>query len=305
MKNFVFTLSVSILFYSCGKELDLNGNETFEPLAIMNCVMSVGEPIIVQFVQSKSPGDSGNFKIIEDAFIEINNGNIKYQDFFLKKPKDDFNLEYYLCNDNLLESPKGETFTIKASNVNGTFSIVANTTVPGRPSIKSISLVDSKLFEYPGRKGTYNFNGIVEIEFETIEPNSFFQLEGNVENDTYYNLFNVKKDSVYFSKCYLNFLKFEGETFFDTFEAKENAIRNNKLLVEVSSIINSSKAIPDSMNFEIRSITKNYFEYLQDLDKMVKSSQDPFGFPFIVRTNIENGYGIFAITNPYKINLKI
>ena len=58
--------------------------------------------------------------------------------------------------------------------------------------------------------------------------------------------------------------------------------------------INTIGIAAPRFEFELKHVSKEYFQYYTTMEKQVENEGNPFGEPVIIYSNIENGFGIFA-----------
>lgn len=259
-----------------------------EPQIAINAHFTKDEHFLNLLVaQSRGILDTANYKPLQDAEV-----NLFYEDNLL------FNFDYEQAinrffKENSTELVEGN-YRLEISHPDYT-TITARQVMP-----KPVSIV-SAAYE---KDGTLSIDGerVDEIQVVIDDPASeenFYILNTSLfyhyEGDTTIHVQNLYLESNDPIVQYSN----EGPLFSDgTFNG------NEQTLLFYTYNYFGDEAIVDSLEFSLLSISEDRYLYLRSLDAYWNADGNPFAEPVVVHNNVENGFGIFTLSNRSRFTLE-
>lgn len=279
---FLIILLISSLYKSCEKEVGMI-IPPHDPKIVVNSIFSEGEKWNVHVTKSKQILDQTEFEILTNASVDL------YEDEILLE-----SLTY--IGDGIYEStqtPKiGKVYTLRVAS-DGLDSVRAESEILSPVQIKRISKAQKRyesldytelsiVFSDDEKVANYYNVSLYEYEGETVGNCEFFGTPfyfASVDNELKIGDILDTNSVEYFDQdgAAFNDLLFNGTNY------------TLKLLIENRHIDSIDLAM-----VEIKSLSKNYYEYITTRTAYILAQGDPFSQPVYVKSNIENGYGIFA-----------
>ena len=300
MKKYFFLVFVIGLF-SCQKELDFK-IEDDEKKIVVNSVINPDSLIKINL--SKSLGvleDDNNFTFIENATIKLYEDDIFIENLIFDNNKYSYYSTIY---------PKIEkTYKIEAE-VQYMDKISATTNILEPFPILSIDLSQLRIIdeafdedpESPSQTilGTINVEIENQVDIENYFIISFYQLD----TAYYFDTINfVYTDSIIgFSKMSYGYEATQA-THAITYEYYYNSFLSG---LAFSDVIFTNENINYTFEvefpyepshyiyFDLFTIDKDFYQYIESMEKYSMNNGNPFGEPVQVFGNIENGYGLFT-----------
>ena len=305
MKNNIITiLAISSLVFLAAcektvyfdvetKENRLVVNSFLQPDSTNRAVVSLSvDPLAIGFESER----------VSDATIAISkNGS------FIGNFTHEFNGDYYIQNDLLHAEPNDEfELTVSAP---GKETVTASTTIPSLIPISSAAIVDT--FLIPISYSSIDPYGNV-IYIDTLVP--YFKMAITFTDpgtEDYYSLAVMYKDIFNESFACVStndpIFTVSGEynfgaenqagaaTFCDEVMFTDVTFNGTNKTIELNIYaINTIGIAAPRFEFELKHVSKEYFQYYTTMEKQVENEGNPFGEPVIIYSNIENGFGIFA-----------
>lgn len=254
-----------------------------DPKIVVNSIFSEGEKWNVHVTKSKQILDQTEFEILTNASVDL------YEDEILLE-----SLTY--IGDGIYEStqtPKiGKVYTLRVAS-DGLDLVRAESEILSPVQIKRISKAQKRyesldytelsiVFSDDEKVANYYNVSLYEYEGETVGNCEFFGTPfyfASVDNELKIGDILDTNSVEYFDQdgAAFNDLLFNGTNY------------TLKLLIENRHIDSIDVAM-----VEIKSLSKNYYEYITTRTAYILAQGDPFSQPVYVKSNIENGYGIFA-----------
>ena len=279
---FLIILLISSLYTSCEKEVGMI-IPPHDPKIVVNSIFSEGEKWNVHVTKSKQILDQTEFEILTNASVDL------YEDEILLE-----SLTY--IGDGIYEStqtPKiGKVYTLRVAS-DGLDLVRAESEILSPVQIKRISKAQKRyesldytelsiVFSDDEKVANYYNVSLYEYEGETVGNCEFFGTPfyfASVDNELKIGDILDTNSVEYFDQdgAAFNDLLFNGTNY------------TLKLLIENRHIDSIDVAM-----VEIKSLSKNYYEYITTRTAYILAQGDPFSQPVYVKSNIENGYGIFA-----------
>lgn len=282
MKNHLIILSGLLLFISCETIVDIDVPRE-SPRLVLNSFFNPDSTLKAEIYESQFVLDNGDFKTIPGAAVIISdeNGNE------VAKLNDQGNGIY----ESDFKPETGTEYIIQASK-QGYETVTGKDMIPSEPAaVTSIHVASYRNQD----GGTEN-----EITFTINDENGndFYEILGMIE-------FTYTQDSLTYSGFNRMFF-FSDDPVFSDFNSSGSFLLFNDVLFEgkereikVSTFFQYPRCSIDcsseaEINFYVRKVSKQYFDYRQTLELQQSLEGDPFAEPVSVYNNIENGYGIFA-----------
>ena len=271
---------------------------------VLGGVFPVNRAMSVTLSRSKhvTVSDINYESILNNATIEVLEGEIVVDQLIVDTTLESIFLPSRYISSTGFQPQAGNNYTIEI-NAPGFSSASASTVV-----LKQIA-IDAFEFENRIVQISETFFGYpVSMEFDDPEAeNNYYRLEtvltvqfepgGMLENDTTILLVSPKltqgqgfaEDIPLFHGLYFSDIQFKGEK------------QNMEFIVDASRLRELLNAADDeneltsvSISVILKHITKENYDYGITSDLQKKINDDPFAEPVQVRTNVENGLGIFA-----------
>lgn len=277
---------VTILLSACDSPLEYDigvGEKDYDVQTVLNAAISATDPVKVHLSRSRAILDGSPISAIENAVVEL------YADGHTITLSGEGN-GYFRSN----ESPvAGKTYQISASTPYGIVS--ASQYVPHALAFDRLYFEDSVryesadvvlskvVFEITDHKDEQNFYDFVLYQRshkDTIYPLDY-RLDPLDPSELQEDILNGNRDLLQDNGTeYIDRSLFSDELF------NGQSIRMS-LLVKVE--------YPNQpIYLHLKSITKDYFDYILQVRTSNQTLDDPFTEPVTVQTNIEGGLGIFG-----------
>ncbi len=282
----------TVLFWGCEKVEKLENFPLESPKITLNCNLEVNQDITVEITRSLSVIDGANLKEIADAEVKVSfTKDGKYISYTQKGTNDIANnVEVYTFD---LKPELGITYKIEASAKKYT-SVWSEATLPLPVAIDSVvqTIVDSSFLDFGGGYAYFNIN----------EASSSIYFKDNANEENYYVL-NHKvlvnsvngngEHGVYISSTIPGAEIINNLIFFtdQTFNGKDYLIQYDW---ESSGNLQDAKSDKVISEYNLVSLTKDYYRYLVSYNSYLQNKDNPFADPVQVYNNIFGGYGIFA-----------
>lgn len=285
-KTILFICMVLILGEACEKTERVD-NFPLEPSKlVVNCIYDVNSPFLFDISKSLSVLDNAPLANNTDATIYL------YENDILMETITWSNSQYR----SQLRSKKGARYRIKVS-ASGFPTATATALFSNELSINSVKLIP---------EDTTNGNHIrlgYEINIQDEKGvDDFYEI--SVYSSDYFNgdvkWLNLNEEDDY-------------REVYDYYYDENNAIIFSDHLLDGQTITQSIYfneycfSESDSCDYHffavIRSLDKNAFLYRTTVNNQLSSRGDPFASPVQIKSNIENGYGIFAGSTSQVIEL--
>ncbi len=282
-KLLVKSLLLLLIFSSCSKIIDIDIPDKEKHIDIIG-VMNTDSIINVNVSKSVNILTKSNrVDFVDDATVKI------YEDSVYKETltfKDNGN---YYAN---FKPVAGNNYKIEVS-VPNSGQVDAENIIPDKVDIESIDTltVYDPFFE----------ENMLRCKIKFTDPS-------DINNYYYFNI--VRKATYTWYDKYQDSLIVKVDSGKVSFQTNDPLIDNgaNNGVIFNDNVINGqtytfivdlNKDFPDSttFNFNLCSISKDYYLYLQSWSKQMETHGDPFSEAVPVYTNINNGVGIFAGTN--------
>lgn len=283
---YILCLSMVIALVACDSPLEHdigldNGDYMIKP--VLNATLSGSDAIKVHLSQSKAILNGDPFSPIENALIEVYNNN---QSIVLQHD----GLGYYRSDERI---QAGQTYQIKATTAQGTVS--ASQYIPMELKFEKLAYEDSVQYESE------------EVVLSKIE----IEINDRASEENYYDLLIYQKpvkDTIEPLRYRANPLDPSSTTQDilygnrDVFQENGNDYVTRSLFSDVSFDGKNLKlslwvktAFPDlPVHVHLKSISKDYFNYIEQVITSSGTLDDPFTEPVTIQTNIEGGLGVFG-----------
>lgn len=293
---------LSLTLVSCGGELTIKNDDNFKPMPVVSCIIEPNYNPKVYVTETKSTDDSSFFDKIKTSDLTITNAE-QILTTFKYIPALEYEIGYYSSIEKVKNVQENSEFKIEAT-INGQ-RISAIERLPKVPEIKSIKIIQDSLIrrDIDNNRFRYILGALIEIVFDKVKVDEIYQFEALTYNDTFTNLFGTSRDSSYSKAASLSFENYEEPLFFNSFIVNPNLESSKRLLIRISTSIDSRKSIPKDLKISVKALSPNYYKYLQDLTAIRTSNQNPFVSVSNVYSNINNGRGIFTVVNSVERDL--
>lgn len=275
------------------KENRLVVNSFIQPDSTNRAVISLSvDPLAIGFESER----------VSDATIGISKNGT-----FIGNFTHEFNGDYYIENDLLHAAPNDEfELTVSAP---GKETVTASTTIPSLVPITSAVIMDT--FEVAISYSTIDEFGNV-IYIDTLVPylNMAITFTDAGEEDyyslavMYRDIFNQSfacvstNDPIFTVNGEYNFgaeNQAGAATFCDEVMFSDVTFNGTEKTIELNIYAINTLGIADPrFEFELKHVSKEYYQYYSTTEKQLENEGNPFGEPVIIFSNIENGFGIFA-----------
>ena len=285
-----FGLILSFVLISCEdafttvKEIDIPEHE--KKLALFaNFSESEGSFFVSH---SKNISDNGNYENVNATITVFENG-IE----FLKFDYSGNNSEGWEEKKFVKNMAEGNEYTLIVKNDKyGTAT--SKQTLPKKPDISNIKYKKDGFIDPDGYKSdqlSFNINDEKNIENYYMIEAMYLSIyeQDTFENNIYFESNDPSTRSAYFND--VTGLIVSDKIFDGT---------NPKLILGVDNY-----DFFDNISLKISAITKDYYNFLLSYDQYSNSNGNPFAEPVNVHNNIENGYGLFQVSNPSNFLVEI
>jgi len=293
--------SLIMLLPACEKEVPLEVEQTDQKLAIL-CTFSPGEPFDVELAKSTSLFHSNsNDNLIDDADIIICSDNYCAPALPLFNGDDNVNSKYQ-SSDNLIIPEESKDYNITI-NIDGFDAISAHSTIPQVSKISHSTV--GEITKYPNEfESIQDYN--IRLAFKFLDD----QAEDNYYHVKFYQVLdnspsnNVTSDpdtlaivqsnqgfSLVDDKLSGNFTVTEGGILFKDAVFQKSL---QELVFEPNFSFDNTKYEPVEIILELRTVSKEYYDYFSSAYRQNSQANVPFSDPTIIFSNVTNGLGVFA-----------
>lgn len=301
MKPIYYIALLFILWTSCKKDLRFLELEV-DNKPVVNSVFHADSFPQASVTHSLSPQGVIKFETDKNATVNIFQQNEflgSLNEFILQDTM--FNWGVFTNSNINIDNLSGETVQLKVETANGT--VTSETKIPPKPLVHDITINDLVVDVQDGwleETSDINIDAKIHfgIEFIPGEENFYSVSVWAMSTPYYYGWINpVAQEKLHVASNHPAVLK--------TFYYNEGLIfKQTDFTTDVISLtidLNDSFLIQETNNpevfLEIKSIPKDYYEYQLSLYQQMLGEADAFSDPRNVHSNIEGGYGIFAIYN--------
>jgi len=299
--------------YSCEKEAKLDQAAVAQKLAV-SCNFSPNEPFSIELSKTQSIF-SGTIEdnIVDEAHVSISLDNQVIEE--INGITTSINSGTKFESKLILPEAK-KIYTLKVE-VDGVEAIIATSEIPDAVEISHASVGEiSLLSAYEVFEPVYQLIQPydVRLSFQFSDPEnqtdyyqiSFYQeltLLDTVASATTPDTSKILKP--------LSEFTFIDESLTQNYNVTDGGIlfkdtnfdgMNKEFLFEPRFELDRSiYAEPSNIIIELRSISKEYYNYYTSVYRQTSQANVPFSDPFIIFSNIENGYGVFAGYNKHQV----
>ncbi len=291
MRNpFLFsTVFLILIIHSCIREVDID-IPLHESIIGVNCILAAGETMEVEVFKSVSISDTNSFIPIQDAQVYIFREDETIHIFHLATDSNK-----YVCDDFANANSKYRLEVEIQGN-----TLKAETNIPSQPEIARAEMDHGKYSDQYGEKLTHWMIEIVDDPTQENYYTMFFMDPPSLVS--LYQFQNIS-DPVLLTESMLEY-----EPPFFLFS--DSKVQNGKISIDLLGFYGTENGIPVSLQLVVRSIPKDYFDFLkswivhsynqnngQHVD--VIDDLDPYRIffqsqPVDLYSNIIQGIGIFG-----------
>ncbi len=317
---------VAILFYSCEKTIDFEGEVTNTQI-VVNGILRPGEQVSASIYKSKSLlEDADYFESITDAQADLYVDGTFVETLFYEGEVDPFTeyLEYDVTNTTpynngtyygLTTIEVGKTYRLEIS-CDGLDAVHCETTVPTPILLTNVDTTTIEIettpyqytlltftFTFTDQGGTNNFYRI-NTDYVYGNPMAYHESDTIIYTDT---IIICSTENAGFSRSDPIFNESDNEANEIVMGAPENRyaiftdeqIDGNEYKLNITySYLSSSEYRPtgsfSTWNFFLCSLSKEYYNYLNTANYHFYYNEDYFSEPVPVYSNIEGGMGIWT-----------
>lgn len=290
-------VSIIMLLTACEKEVALNVEEKDQKLVIL-CNFSPGEPFNVELTKSTSLFKaSSSSNLVNDAEITICSGSYCAPAFPVLTPSD-ANSKYQPSDDLII--PQTDTEYSINIQLDGYDMISAVSSIPepakiSHASIGSVTKYQINEFDSIGYDVRLAFQFLDNQTEENYYQVNFYQvLVGNNPNvvaDTITSIVANQGFSLVDESLTGNFNRIDGGILFNDL-AFQNSLQ--ELVFQPSFRFTENRHTPIKIIMELRTVSKEYYNYYNSVYRQTSQDNVPFSDPTIIHSNIDNGLGVFA-----------
>lgn len=303
-----FIFLIALLNNSCVKVLDYDIPED-EKKIVINSMFASGDTFKVYVNKSMHILDKVRAKYLNDAVVQLFEG-----DQLLTEIKGGINGLYK----SYVPLQNGHEYTLIV-NSPGLQQVTAKTNIPVPVDIINVDTI-TEFSVNPNDYYYYTNTLKCDITFnDTPNAENYYELtclEEHVNEVTNY----INEDSILFEYVRVNEpIAFKSKDavieqwitgnsfsyhFTDDGYGSGNSIIFSDRLIDGKKhtlqiilfvpFMNDASMMKRTIDISLKSVTKNYYEYMQILEKHIIAANDPLAEPVLAYTNIENGLGIFS-----------
>lgn len=310
--SILLLVSLIMILPACEKEVPLDVEKTDQKLAIL-CTFSPGEPFNVELAKSISLFHSNpNDDLVDDAEITICSDTYCAPAFPL--PTNDFSNpnSKYQSSDDLIIPEENKDYNI-CVKIDGFDPISAQSVIPQLSEISHSTV--GEITKYSSEFDSiqdYNIRLAFKFSDDQDEDNyyhaKFYQVLDNVSSanladpDTIALLEANQGFSLIDDKLSGGFTVTSGGVLFKDVTFNKSL---QELVFEPNFSFDNTKHEPVEIIIELRTVSKEYYDYYSSAYRQNSQANVPFSDPTIVFSNVTNGLGVFAGYNKDRVNSDI
>jgi hypothetical protein len=287
---------IAFVNQSCQKEIDLKLDE-YQPKLAISSLFEQDSNFYFSIAESQSVLDNDTFPPLENVSILLTNslGESETISALVDHTFYYQNKRVYKSN---MRAREGLTYDISVSHPNHK-TATATAGIPDGVQITSLDTQTVLEFGYPALRINMIFQDPVvtnyyELKLFAYAPEIVYDKQTWEAIDTIMSF-----QEMYYSFPSDGLLDNGGNSIFsdELFNGKEYTLSFNTDKSYIDYLLEGKEAFPEAEIFllpELRSISKEYYDYQTSMVKYWNADGNPFAQPVQVYTNIENGFGIFA-----------
>ena len=297
IQYFFFSL-ILLLSVSCEKESNITINKVDNQVVILSN-FTPNEPFLLELSQSQTFNSDTTTSTLESADIQICKGeNCEVLASETSTGNDNINkLQFKSRN---IQAEVGVEYSLKV-NIDGMDAIVsAEATTPQAVSLSHVAI--GTLTEIPLEGDPENetrYEAKVSFQFDDpIGVDNYYQINFYQEVISNGNLSGEPDDSTGVEDYYsidsdiINLRNVTDRGILLSDNHFDGLTRD--LLFRPIFKFNPTTEVPVKIKVELRSVSKDYYDFYSSVYKQVNQGSDPFSQPVEIISNIKNGHGIFA-----------
>ncbi|WP_185974267.1 DUF4249 domain-containing protein [Litoribacter populi] len=285
MKKIITFAIILLCLFSCQRFFEMELPDK-EPRLVVNADLRAGEPVEVFVSQSKHVMEVADFQAVDDAKVElIEDGVRSYELSLIRGEENNDPISYGSDN---IEIKPGSEYQLIVSKP-GLPTASATVRVPFPVEIDNVNLT-TRIIDPSTRATITDFI----LEFEDPLEENFYEISVYYRGEMDVSW---RDDPMVFEEL----VELEAK---NPVYQKEYLIGSTNLIID-DVLFNGRKAQIDfsgvlmpelelEVTITLRSISKEYYDYVHTLALQRFNSQDPFSQPVQVYDNIVDGYGILG-----------
>lgn len=289
-------IMIALISQACQKEIDLKLDE-YQPKLAINSLFEQDSNFYFSITESQSVLDNDTFPPLENVSIVLTNSLgesetitalVDHKFYYLNKRvyKSEMRARQGLTYDISVSHPNHKTATAKAG-------------IPDGVKITSLDTQTVLEFGYPALRINMTFQDPVATNYYELK---LFAYAPEIIHDkqTWETIDTIMSyQEIYYSFPSDGLIDNGGNSIFsdELFNGKEYTLSFNTEKYYIDYLLEGIEAFPDAEIFllpELRSISKEYYDYQTSMVKYWNADGNPFAQPVQVYTNVEEGFGIFA-----------
>ena len=289
-------IMIALICQACQKEIDLKLDE-YEPKLAISSLFEQDSNFYFSITESQSVLDNDTFPPLQNASITLTNSlgetetitSLVDHVFYYQSKR------VYKSN---MRARAGLTYNISVSHPNHA-SASATASISNGVKITSLDTQSVLEFGYPTLRVNMTFQDPPEANYYELK---LFAYAPEIIYDQ--NTWEISDTIMSYQEVYYSFpsdglIDNGNNSIFsdELFNGKQYTLSFNTDKYYLDYLLEGIEAFPDAEVFlltELRSISKEYYDYQTSLNEYWNADGNPFAQPVQVFTNIENGFGIFA-----------
>lgn len=282
-------------FAACRKEIPLN-LDTYEPKIAVSCLFEQDSNFYFYVTESQSPLDNDTFPALNNATITLTNSNGESEIITVLTNHD----YYFQTKQEYKSSMKvapGMTYNVSIDHADFKTAF-ASASVPNGTKITRLDTFSVVEFGFPALRFNLNFSDPVEPNFYTLKvyayaPEIIYDRTTWMPIDT-----AMRFQEIYYTLPSDGLFNNNGSVFSDElFNGGNYSLSFTIDKGYLDYMFNQMPSVNDEKPYllvELRSISREYYQYQTTLESYWNADGNPFAQPVQVFSNINNGFGIFA-----------
>lgn len=306
--NLFYLMLLFFAMSSCEKEAKLDQPAVAQKLAVL-CNFSPNEPFSIELSKSQSIF-SGTIEdnLVNEAHVSICLNNETIEEIVAASSDSDNKYESKIA---FPEAKK--IYTLKVE-VDGVEMITATSEIPDPVEITHAAVGETSLLpNLSANPFNQSYNVRLSLQFDDpIDQTDYYQV--NFYQEILSNVPGANPDSSKTLKAATGF-SFINESLVQNLNPTDggllfkdtnfDGLTNEFLFQPKFEYDRNLYQVPSTIIIELRSISKEYYNYYTSVYRQSSQGSVPFSDPTVIFSNIENGYGVFAGYNKHQVKRPI